>query len=273
MHLHRLFDGSASLSEICPQESSLTTLLRQVLGARWQAGARAGAARADRPGAAGSSRRPAAGIVEISEGSAFVRHGCLRRPRLQPRRLHLCQPVSGSRWTRSSAGSRNPSRASRRACWAASHWQAGTSDRPLAACAIALVTLDFSSVEQAFAALEHARLCLAPGGSLIVIGQHPARWIDFVFGARRAGWQRSPGEHWLSNQRSQLLLAGTTEEHRFCRRRTVRVLARHPLRTLPAARTELPKVSTRQPYQPDRRCVAGFCWPIQPATRHSFPIN
>ena len=40
-------------------------------------------------------------------------------------------------------------------------------------------------------ALKYARTCLTPGGSLIVIGQHPSRWVDFVFGADHKHWSLS----------------------------------------------------------------------------------
>ncbi len=48
----------------------------------------------------------------------------------------------------------------------------------------------------------YARSNLTPGGSLIVIGQHPSRWIDFVFGGQRSNWSTSVNGTWQSNQRS-----------------------------------------------------------------------
>ncbi|MCP4337582.1 MAG: type I polyketide synthase [Desulfobulbaceae bacterium] len=58
-------------------------------------------------------------------------------------------------------------------------------------CQIAIVTLDFTTPEEAIEALKFAHTCLAPGGSLIVIGQHLSRWIDFIFGAQRKHWSLS----------------------------------------------------------------------------------
>ena len=67
-------------------------------------------------------------------------------------------------------------------------------------CHLAVVTLDFTASEKAMDALEYARNCLVPGGSLIVIGHHPSRWVDFVFGARPSHWSQSNEGKWLSNQ-------------------------------------------------------------------------
>ena len=65
---------------------------------------------------------------------------------------------------------------------------------------LAIVTLDFTSPEEAMDALDYARNSLTPGGSLIVIGHHPSRWVDFVFGAERIHWFQSNNGTWLSNQ-------------------------------------------------------------------------
>jgi len=65
---------------------------------------------------------------------------------------------------------------------------------------LVVVTLDFSTPEDAIEALKYARSCLNPGGSLVVIGQHPSRWVDFVFGAARKHWSWSDDGILLSNQ-------------------------------------------------------------------------
>jgi hypothetical protein len=78
MHLQKLLDGNATLAAICPQESSLTTLLRQVLGAAGKQklghAVRDLIARGLRDLPAG--RRLA--IVEISEGQpSFAMDACV----------------------------------------------------------------------------------------------------------------------------------------------------------------------------------------------------
>ncbi len=50
------------------------------------------------------------------------------------------------------------------------------------------------------AALKYARACLTRGGSLIVLGMHPSRWADFVFGTEHKHWSRSKDHALLSNQ-------------------------------------------------------------------------
>ena len=47
----------------------------------------------------------------------------------------------------------------------------------------ALVALESEDAGEARLAIEAAAARLAPGGALLVIGQHPSRWMDFIFGA------------------------------------------------------------------------------------------
>jgi acyl transferase domain-containing protein/NADPH:quinone reductase-like Zn-dependent oxidoreductase/NAD(P)-dependent dehydrogenase (short-subunit alcohol dehydrogenase family)/acyl carrier protein len=58
-----------------------------------------------------------------------------------------------------------------------------TSTSP-AFCQLAIVQLDFSTPEAAMRALKYANSQLVEGGSLLLIGQHPSRWMDFVFGCQ-----------------------------------------------------------------------------------------
>ncbi|MFD4836747.1 SDR family NAD(P)-dependent oxidoreductase [Achromobacter sp. NPDC058515] len=53
---------------------------------------------------------------------------------------------------------------------------------------LAIVQCNFDTLAQTRAALHDARSRLAPGGSLIVVGHHPAHWADFVFGVHDAWW-------------------------------------------------------------------------------------
>jgi NADPH:quinone reductase-like Zn-dependent oxidoreductase/acyl carrier protein len=57
---------------------------------------------------------------------------------------------------------------------------------------LVVVTLDFETLEEADSALRYARACLLPGGSLVVIGMHPARWIDFLCGGQQSLWSSGP---------------------------------------------------------------------------------
>ncbi|MDQ2147687.1 type I polyketide synthase [Alcaligenaceae bacterium C4P045] len=57
---------------------------------------------------------------------------------------------------------------------------------------LAIVSADFSSLEETRAALEYAGQHLAPDGVLLFSGQHPASWLDFIFGGHAAWWVDSP---------------------------------------------------------------------------------
>jgi len=58
-------------------------------------------------------------------------------------------------------------------------------------CLLAVVTLDFLKLDDAMRALEIARAQLAPGGTVLLVGQHASRWLDFVFGRDPAWWSMS----------------------------------------------------------------------------------
>jgi acyl transferase domain-containing protein/NADPH:quinone reductase-like Zn-dependent oxidoreductase/acyl carrier protein len=82
-------------------------------------------------------------------------------------------------------------------------------------CQVVVVTLDFETPVEAMKAMIYARACLVLGGSLIVIGLHPARWIDFVFGAHQQHWSLLDNERWLSNQRSVQLWQQQLQQLQF----------------------------------------------------------
>ena len=198
MHLKSLLDGSLTLAQICPQESSLATLTRQVLGT----GSKQKAGQALRDLIAQEMHRlpegQRLGIVEISEGSpSFAMDACVAMD------FNCCDYVfaSTSATTLEDAArfkERFPSIDTRLIGATSEHFDA------LPTCQLAIVTLDFSTLEEALGALAYARACLAPKGSLIVIGQHPSRWVDFVFGAQRKNWSPLENGTWLSNQRTAL---------------------------------------------------------------------
>lgn len=198
MYLKPLLEGQVTLDRICPQESSLTTLTRQVLGAGGKQ--QAGQALRDLI-AQGLKQLPEGrrlGVVEISEGApSFAMDICVSLD------FMCCDYVFASPSATTLEDTARlkelfPNIDTR--LIGAGQEQSGETQN----CQIAIVTLDFNTLDKAKQALEHARACLAPGGSLIVIGQHPSRWIDFVFGAQRDNWSSSENGAWLSNQRTAL---------------------------------------------------------------------
>ncbi len=220
MHLGELLAGQRSLSDVCPKESSLATLLRQVLGTNGRQ--KISHALRDLIGR-GLRDLPAGrrlGIVEISEGPpSFAMDACIA---LDFDCADYCF-ASPSATTLSDVATKL------KECWPASETQliagypeaAGGKSAGAANCALAILVLDFGSVEQAIQAIDYARSRLVAGGSLIVVGQHPARWIDFVFGAQAAGWSQPEGGRWLSSQRpshfwqQQLQVAGFSSSEPF----------------------------------------------------------
>ena len=67
---------------------------------------------------------------------------------------------------------------------------------------IAIITLNFETVEGSRIALHHAHANLVPGGTIIIIGQHVSRWIDFIYGGQNSNWTQDKNGEWICNQRS-----------------------------------------------------------------------
>lgn len=65
---------------------------------------------------------------------------------------------------------------------------------------LAIVQLDFATLAEAVRVLSYARSQLIDGGSLLLIGQHPSRWMDFVFGCKTEGhgtdWHSAQPQFW-----------------------------------------------------------------------------
>jgi len=67
---------------------------------------------------------------------------------------------------------------------------------------LALVTLDVATEDKASLAISYAKRHLCAGGSLLIVEQHPSRWMDFVFGGRRAWWTEAQDGSWVSRHKS-----------------------------------------------------------------------
>ncbi|MET3119274.1 phthiocerol/phenolphthiocerol synthesis type-I polyketide synthase C [Undibacterium sp. GrIS 1.8] len=80
-------------------------------------------------------------------------------------------------------------------------------------CNLVIVQLDFASLDEAFMVLNYARSQLVDGGNLLLLGQHPSRWMDFVFGCQTneqgAVWHSAQPEFW----KGQLQLLGFTDTY------------------------------------------------------------
>ncbi len=195
MHLKSLLDGSLTLAQLCPQDSSLTTFARQVLGTRGRQ--KVGHALRSLI-SAGINHLPEGqrlGIVEISEGSpSFGMDICATLD------FNCCDYVFAST---SEASLADTARFNERFPAIGTRLISAMPEQTtMSSCQLAIVTLDFSSLADATAALDYARRCLAPAGTLVVIGQHPSRWVDFVFGGQHKYWTLTEDGTWQSNQRT-----------------------------------------------------------------------
>lgn len=196
MYLKPLLDGSMTLARIRPQEASLEALTRQVLGTKSKQ--QIGSVLRDLI-VQGINQLPGGrrlGIVEISKGyPSFAMDICVSM------NFACCDYIFAST---SATTLEDIARIKESFPSIDTRLIDSTAEQPsiAAACQIAIVTLDFDTLDEAIKALAYAGSCLAPGGSIMVIGQHPSRWVDFVFGGQRKNWLPSKNGTWLSNQRS-----------------------------------------------------------------------
>ena len=194
MYLKSILDGSPKPARILPQETTPAKLMSQVFGAagRQKVGRALGDLIAQGLKQLPEGRR--LGIIEICEGSpSFALDVCSAMD------FNCCDYVFGCTSSETIDGTtqlkdRFPYIETRLIDTRSEQ----TNIPPV--CQLAIVTLDFTSPEKTMEALQYARTCLTPGGSLIVIGHHPSRWIDFVFGPERKHWSQSESRVWLSNQ-------------------------------------------------------------------------
>jgi len=194
MHLKSILNGSLKPAEINPHHLTIAKLTGQVFASIGKQ--KGGQALRDLI-AQGLKQLPEGrrfGVIEISEGAPFFAQDiCLAMDFNCGDYVFASSSVETLKTT-AQLKARFP-------CINTRHIGTETeqSER-VPACQIALVTLDFPTPEESMEALKYARNCLAPGGSLIVLGQHPARWIDFVFGLESKHWSLAENGTRLSSQ-------------------------------------------------------------------------
>ena len=209
MHLKSLLEGSLTLAKICPQESSLTTLTRQVLGAKGKQ--KIGLVLRDLI-TKGINQLPEGqrlGVIEISEGSpSFAMDACIAMDSA------CCDYMFAST---SVATLDDIAQIKEQFPGIDTHLidHALEQANVAATCQIAIITLDFNTLEHAIKALEYARASLLPGGALIIVANQPSRWIDFVFGGQYNYWYPANNDSWLSNQRTTLFWKSQLQQLNF----------------------------------------------------------
>jgi phthiocerol/phenolphthiocerol synthesis type-I polyketide synthase C len=190
LHLSALLHGQRLPAEIWPGLVSLPTLLRQTQGAdlkkRIDAAVRGEITAALR--ALPEGRR--LGVLEISEGTPALGSEICRTLDFDRAEYRFVSNESASLEEARRLREKYPaiSVAALDEAIDDGHYQ------------LAILTLDFRSLSDALRALGHARAQLAPNGTLLVIGQHPARWLDFVFGRDPTWWSDAPHGVPLSRQ-------------------------------------------------------------------------
>ncbi|MGO9634994.1 MAG: type I polyketide synthase, partial [Steroidobacteraceae bacterium] len=189
LHLEGLLSGHRTLADIWPNQISLPTLLQQVigseLGVRFRGVLRQQIAAALRTLPEGQRL----GVLEISEGAPMLA-------------AELCAEFDFDRadygFLTTSAATLEETHRLREAYPALEVAELDSLPDRRGSRNLVIVTLDFRSLRNALRALDHASAQLAEGGTLIVLGQNPARWLDFVFGADAAWWTDAPDGMQLS---------------------------------------------------------------------------
>ncbi|SPE21094.1 Polyketide synthase (fragment) [Burkholderiales bacterium] len=199
MHLRSLLDGSLPFDRVWPNDTALATLMRQILGA----GAKVRIGKALHELLASALRDLPEGkrvaVIELSE-------------ELPPFASNLCANLDFDRadylFASTSAATMEEARRiqEQHPAILLAGIKSGDIDVEPASVAgahfqLAIVTLNFVCLRDATRVLDYARCRLAPGGSIIVFGQHPSRWVDFVFGRDPQWWSASTQDVLLSRQR------------------------------------------------------------------------
>jgi len=199
MQLRSILGHSLSLQSVCPQDTSLSTLRRQVLGAT--AKHSLGKALHDLISAT-LARLPEGrrfGVLEISEGAPWFA-------------LDICPSLDFDRGDYVFA---SPSASAIEQAGRLKEKLTGLTVQSLAGIGLgekpviesphsfqlAIISTDLLDLRDTLAALDYAKAHLVSGASILLLGQHPSRWIDFVFGGQSEWW--SPSSNGSLNSRQQ----------------------------------------------------------------------
>jgi phthiocerol/phenolphthiocerol synthesis type-I polyketide synthase C len=181
-HLTRLLQGECALSGVLPAHLSPAVLLRQVLGT--EAKLRIVNALREQIGAALGElpEGQRLGIVEISSGPPALAS-------------ELCRTLdfdrADYRFVSNEHASLEDARRVQEKYPAITITAMDAEQHDPCGCLLAIVTLDFRSLPDSLGALEYARRHLATGGMLVILAQHPAGWLDFVYGGDPGWWGES----------------------------------------------------------------------------------
>ena len=192
LHLPGLLAGETALDDALPQEATLASLSRHVLGAPGRFAVARGAGNIVTAAMQALAPEQRLRIMEISEGGpAFIEDiGAL----LDFDRVDYVYASTHS----NALEEADRLRELYPALMLESLADAGsTAARDMQ---MVLLTLDFADVHDALRAVQRARNALVAGGSLLVLSQHPSRWMDFVLGQTPGWWSLSEDGRPMSRQ-------------------------------------------------------------------------
>ena len=207
MHLTDILLGNQTLEQILPQESTLIALNKQVLGAEGQQ-------------KIGQTLRDVINesIKQLPEGQTFnILEISNNKPLFA---IDICANLDPSTCNYVFASTtpdtfEHLSQIKEQFSNVTTLHIQNDSVAPIAIFQMAIINLNFDSLEESLIALNQAHKNLLLGGVLIVIGQHSCRWIDFVFGSRNCHWTQEENEQWLSKQRTELFWQHQIERLNF----------------------------------------------------------
>ncbi|MGO9803056.1 MAG: SDR family NAD(P)-dependent oxidoreductase [Steroidobacteraceae bacterium] len=178
LHLPALLRGERSLAAVHPEKNPGAAFLREVLGANLRS--LLGAAIQEQIHAAltGLPEGRRLRIVEISSGGPALGGEICRAIDFDRADYRFLSDDESGRDEALRLRERHP----------AVQVAALTSEALAPDADLAIVWLDGADLRDALRALECARAQLQAGGCLLIIGQHAARWLDFVFGRDPAWW-------------------------------------------------------------------------------------
>ncbi len=187
LRLDDLFHGRATLEQVLPSEGTRPALIRHVLGtsAPREIGSVLRSLISQGLGKLASGQR--LGILEVSQGLPLFAHDI--GISVDFRRCDY-RFVSNSSATLEEADRLREHHAGMEVSHLAATGPEGGASYQIAVC-----TLDFDRLEQANDALDYVRGQMAYGGSLILVGCHGARWLDFCAGGPSQGLHGGPDLH------------------------------------------------------------------------------
>lgn len=195
MHLRELIKGETAIASICPRDASFASLSRQVLGVqgKYQIDQAIAGLVKEAHRTLPEGRRFK--VLELSGGNPLYAPAVISR-------LDADCGDYGFVTTSQDGYDEAQVLKSKYPAVTISLIDASSPVTAVGLCHLAIITLDAPSIRDAVAALRYAASSLVPGGSVIVVGQHPTFWMDFVFGAQQGWWQDSSSQFGTSHQKS-----------------------------------------------------------------------